>query len=95
MRNVLVCMHDAKSETWTAPRAEPSVGAALRNFADAINDSQQNSILQNHPEDFTLYHIADYDINTGLITLIDKKALANGLDVKIDPANVDQKVMAL
>jgi len=80
----LYVLHDIKSETYTAPTLNPARGQAIRSFADAVNDTKNQSVLSTHPEDFTLFEIGEYDIKTGTITLYDSKvAVANGLDVKI------------
>ena len=40
-------------------------------------------VLSDHPEDFTLFEIGTFDIQTGTIELFDSKvSVANGLDVK-------------
>ena len=84
MKSALITLYDIKSQTYTTPRAEASTGVAIRNFADAVNDSGEKTMLNQHPEDFTLFHIADFDIQTGNILLLDQKsAIANGVDVKV------------
>lgn len=78
----LYVLYDVKSETYTAPTLNPARGQALRSFSDAVNDGK--SILSQHPEDFTLFEVADYDTKTGVISVYETKiAVANGLDVKI------------
>lgn len=79
----LYVVYDSKSETYTAPTVNPARGQAIRSFADAVNSG--HGVLSQHPADFTLFEIGDYDIHTGVITLHDVKiSVANGLDVKID-----------
>lgn len=84
----LYSIYDCKSETYTAPTLNPARGQAIRSFSDAINgkgvDSASN-VLSSHPEDFTLFELGEYDINTGEITVYDtKKAIANGVDLLIN-----------
>ena len=38
---------------------------AVRTFADMANDSNHN--IGKHPEDYTLYHIGEWDDNTCII----------------------------
>jgi len=79
----LYFIYDSKSETYTAPTVNPARGQAMRSFSDAVNTNEKN-ILAQHPEDFTLFEIGDFDPKTGIIKLYDAKvAVANGLDVKL------------
>lgn len=81
----LYIVFDSKSETYTSPTVNPARGQALRSFGDAVNSGQ--GVLSQHPEDFTLFEIGDYDTSTGLITLYEARvSVANGLDVKVDDA---------
>lgn len=80
----LYVLYDSKSETYTAPTLNPARGQALRSFGDAVNAVGQGSIISDHPEDFTLFEIGEFDIQTGEVKLYDAKvAVANGLDVKV------------
>lgn len=40
--------------------------AAQRNFSHAVLNA--TDLMQSHPQDFSLYHLADYDSDTGKIT---------------------------
>lgn len=77
----LYYLFDSKSETYTAPTANPARGQAIRSFGDAVNGGQ--GVIADHPEDFTLFEIGEFDPYTGEIKLHDSKiSVANGLDVK-------------
>ena len=79
----LFTLYDIKSETYTAPTVNPTRAQAIRSFGDAVNNKNQPSVLTDHPEDFTLFEIGEFDIRTGQITLYEAKfPVANGLDVK-------------
>jgi len=80
----LYAIYDSKSETYSAPTTNPSREQARRSFADAVNVvGCQPSVLSNHPQDFTLFELGSFDIETGEIKTYAKKAVANGIDVKI------------
>ena len=57
----LFSIYDSKSETHTAPTANPTKAQAIRSFSDAVN-SGQDSVLTQHPADFTLFHIGSFDV---------------------------------
>lgn len=88
MENLLYSVYDSKSETYSAPTVNPARGQAIRSFTDAVNGGQ--GVLFDHPQDFTLFELGAFDLKTGSITLYEsKKAVANGLDVKLaDEAKV-------
>lgn len=79
MEKILTAAYDEKALMYTAPMAEVSVAAAIRNFSDAASDP--NSQLSKHPEDFTLMQIATYDDTTGVITpMIPPTTLARAIE---------------
>lgn len=59
-------IRDAKTQFFSAPFYNHTHGEAERNFKTACNDQQSN--LSKFPEDYDLYHIGEYDDNTGKIT---------------------------
>lgn len=73
MKNVLVSVLDLKAEFFGKPFAARTPGEAIRIFTDGINDNQ--TTLHQHPEDFALYHLADYDDQTGIVTRIEPPLL--------------------
>ncbi|UPW41099.1 nonstructural protein [Sigmofec virus UA08Rod_5539] len=50
------------------PAMEANDDAAKRNFAHAVSNS--DGILSSFSADFTLYRIADFDADTGIVTPI-------------------------
>lgn len=44
-----------------------STGEALRSFGDAVNG--QSGPFSNHPHDFTLYQLGDFDDGSGIFTV--------------------------
>ena len=71
MKQKLYTVYDVKSETYTAPTAHPARGQAIRSFSDAVNSGQ--GVISDHPADFTLFEIGEFDINTGELTVYDAK----------------------
>lgn len=66
MKIKLYSVYDKKVSAYGNPvpaKTEPEI---IRMIADAI--SYGDTILAKHPEDFDLYHIADLDLVSGLIT---------------------------
>lgn len=79
----LYVVYDSKSETYTNPTVNPARGQAIRSFSDAVNGGQ--GVIADHPADFTLFEIGEYDNQTGTVVIYDAKVtVANGLDLKVD-----------
>lgn len=53
---------DAKLGSFSQPFFSMSQAAGIRAFSDSVNDaSNPNNQWHNHPEDFTLYMLGEYD----------------------------------
>lgn len=62
----IFAVFDKKSIAYSSPTFFHQKGQAIRAFEDAVNDSQ--SIFHRHPEDFSLFHIGEWDDRSGVIT---------------------------
>ena len=83
MEQKLYIVHDSKSETYTAPTVHPARGQAIRSFSDAVNGGE--GVLSQHPADFTLFEIGEFNPSTGEIGLYEsRQSIVNGIDVKED-----------
>lgn len=73
-----VCsVFDSKSESWSALITFKAVGQALRSFTDAVNGDGEYS---RHAEDYTLFLLADFDEQSGVISVLaGPVVLSNGL----------------
>lgn len=65
MKYGMYCMEDIKTGFCT-PTVDANDAAAVRNFASAVMQSQ--GVLFTHAEDFRLWHIADFDSESGVVT---------------------------
>lgn len=70
MKYRLYAVQDALSGFMT-PVLEQNDAIAVRNFRMACDSSNSSSSLMTwNPVDFSLYHVADYDSDTGIVTPI-------------------------
>lgn len=60
-------IRDAKAG-FLAPTLDQSGDSAIRNFEHAVMTT--DSLFMTHPGDFSLWHIADYETDTGTLTPI-------------------------
>ncbi len=84
MKLVLCSVKDRAADAYGRPMFVPSVGVAIRSFSDEVNRKDSENQLFNHPDDFDLYELGEFDDNTGLFVLHEApKLLSLGKQVKI------------
>jgi hypothetical protein len=84
MKLVLCSVKDRAADAFGRPMFVPSVGVAIRSFSDEVNRNDGDNQLNNHPDDFDLYELGEFDDNTGQFALHDQpKLLSLGKQVKI------------
>jgi len=84
MIQYICTVKDRAADAFGRPMFVPSTGVAIRSFSDEINRNNAENQLYNHPDDFDLYELGQFDDNTGLFSLHDQpKLLSLGKQVKI------------
>lgn len=84
MKLVVVSVYDRAAGAYGRPIFVPSVGAALRSFQDEVNRKAEDNTMYQHPEDFELFQLAEFDDVEGRFNgLQEPKALAYGRTVKL------------
>lgn len=61
---------DTKADTFNVPFFMRTTGEAVRAFADLANDPQSN--IYRHPDDYRLFHVADFDQELGAFSQLPK-----------------------
>ena len=88
-------VYDSKALAYMQPFFSNSNGAAIRAFADVIEE--KNSPISKRPGDYQLYEIGSFDDQEGLLSDVSPiKLLCNGLDfVKVSmPSIPAQEVLS-
>jgi hypothetical protein len=84
MKQIICTVKDRAADAYGRPMFVPSAGVALRSFSDEINRNNADNQLFNHPDDFDLYELGEFDDNSGLFALHEQpKLLSLGKQVKI------------
>jgi len=84
MKQIICTVKDRAADAYGRPMFVPSAGVAIRSFSDEINRNNADNQLYNHPDDFDLYELGEFDDNTGLFSLHEQpKLLSLGKQVKI------------
>ncbi|WNK12965.1 MAG: nonstructural protein [Microvirus sp.] len=58
-----------------------SKGEAMRSFQDEVNRTDGKSSVAQHPDDYELYNIGEYDDATGAITPMTPELVARAKDL--------------
>lgn len=61
-------VRDSKSNTFGSPMFLQTVGTCIRSLADEVNKNQESMVYQ-HPEDFELFHLGQWDTDTARFEL--------------------------
>lgn len=61
-------VYDKKARIYDRPFSVPSDAHAARSFQQEVNRADENNMLYQYPDDYTLYHIGDFDTEVGKIT---------------------------
>ena len=82
----LYTIYDMKVQAYLRLFPLRSHGEALRVFADMANDS--NSQIGQHPEDYILYCVGEFDDARGIITALDvHELLGKAVEYVTPPSN--------
>jgi len=82
MKLQIIAVRDSGAEMYGQPQFVLSLGQATRTFADQVN-SKDSGDLGRHPDDFTLYHLGEYDDGNASFDLLpEPRQLVRGQDVK-------------
>ena len=84
MKYVVCSIRDHAAEFYGQPFFAPSKGAAIRSFTDAVNDKSSGNQFAAHPADFDLFHIGDFDSDSGELFPCKATRIAQGVNVKVD-----------
>ena len=57
----LFSIYDVKAQVYLVPFTEKTIGSAIRLFAHSCQNP--DTLFYKHPEDFTLFHLGDFDDN--------------------------------
>lgn len=79
----IVAIRDRAADVFGQPNFVTSLGAAIRGFGDEIN-RKSDSVLYQHPEDFDLYHLGEYDDSTATFHTGVPKQIAIGKDLRVN-----------
>lgn len=80
MQQILFTVYDEKAEAFLPPFFVPSIGIAIRAFADCINSPEH--MFGKHPADYTLYSLGHWHDHDASFDLGDRKSMGNGVEFR-------------
>ena len=81
MTRLICAVFDSASNTFGQPIFVVARGQAIRSFQDEVQRQAADNTLNQHPEDFELYLLGEYDDTTGdLRGLTSPEVLVRGKD---------------
>lgn len=75
MKMIVCSIKDRAADAYGRPFYVPAVGVAIRSFQDEVNRAADDSQIYQHPEDFDLFELGEFDDATGLFLLFDNPKL--------------------
>lgn len=66
MKTKVLAVFDVQAQAFQRPIFVPSVGFATRMLVDEVNRAAQDNLLYQHPEDFRLFELGEWDESSGL-----------------------------
>lgn len=84
---ISVCaVRDSAMHAYAAPMFVPSPGVAVRSFTSEVNRVDPQNMLNQHPTDFELWWIAEFDEETGHFSVPEggPRCVSRAKDVKAE-----------
>ncbi len=81
MKLLAFAIHDSKAEAFLRPFFDMTKGSAVRSFADTVNEDGHP--MNKHAEDYTLFHVGEFDQDMGKFVPAEPVSLGNAMVFKI------------
>lgn len=79
MKLEIFTVYDSKAESYLPPFFLPQIAQAKRSFANCCKDKENHAFGQN-PQDYTLFHLGQYDDGNATIENNKIISLGNGIE---------------
>ena len=77
----VVAVRDSAVRAFNRPVFVPTIGVAVRSFADEVNRKSEDNQMFRHPDDFELWSLALFDDETGEFQAAEQRCVARAKDV--------------
>lgn len=86
MAKYVCAVRDRAIDAFMNPFVVPSVGMAIRSFGDEIN--RPDGPMGQHPEDYDLYVLAEFDESNGRFSANEPRRVADGMSTRKAPGGI-------
>ena len=96
MKLKIYSIYDSVAQAFQKPFYMHNDGEALRMFQQAVNDPHENNVINKHPEQFTLFHVGEWEDKNATIDTATPKAIGLGIEyVEPSPQTELQEIKTL
>lgn len=79
----IYAVKDSATDQFGSPMFLMAAGQATRSFVDQVNKQEQDNPLYMHPDDYSLYHLGEFDTNAGTFNAKAPELVIRGKDAKV------------
>lgn len=90
MKYKVFSVYDSKLCAFGTPRFDRMEATSIRAFTDAVNTNDKDNMLNKHPEDYSLWLVAEWDDEKGQFDSVKPKNLLGAASV-FEQAPTEQK----
>lgn len=90
MKLAIYSIYDTAAKAYTRPFFLQNDGLAIRAFQDQVNAQEANNISE-HPDQFTLFKLGEFDDLSGDILDTANESLGNGTQYVVNKTELDIK----
>lgn len=84
LKSYVVAVYDSALDAYSRPFFVPTTQVAVRTFSDEVNRVAVDNPLSSHPDDYSLYVLANFDDHLGVFENMGApELLVRGKDVAI------------
>lgn len=80
MKYKIIAVRDRAADVFSQPQFVLNTGAAIRSFGDQIKNKAADNPLNQHPDDFDLYALGEFDDETAEFSTTRPSQIAVGKD---------------
>lgn len=83
----VVAVRDSAAGAYSRPFTSPTVALATRSFTSEVNRNAADNLMYTHPEDFELWHLQNFDEESGNFLPVEVRCICRAKDVLVkEPA---------
>lgn len=82
MKYYVIVTRDIVADVHSIPMFVPNIGSAIRSFGDLCKSKEKGNTIAEHPEDFELIQLGEYDDQDASFNTQERKQIAVGANYR-------------